>query len=64
MTLGGIHTDAYARVIGRDGAPVPGLYAAGETAGGIFGMDRLGGLSMMSCLVFGRLAGRCAVHKI
>lgn len=64
MTLGGIHTDACARVLGRDGMPVPGLYAAGETAGGIFGIDRLGGLSMMSCLVFGRLAGSCAVHKI
>ena len=29
-TLGGLQTDLDSRVIGADGQPVPGLYAAGE----------------------------------
>jgi predicted oxidoreductase len=39
-TLGGLHTDLSARVLGESGAPVPGLYAAGEAAG--FGGGRHG----------------------
>jgi hypothetical protein len=31
-TLGGLQTDLDSRVIGADGQPVPGLYAAGEVA--------------------------------
>src|SRR5205807_3156536 len=31
-TLGGVHTDLAARVLGKDGQPLPGLYAAGEVA--------------------------------
>src|SRR5205823_8387217 len=33
-TMGGIAIDAQTRVIGRDGAPLPGLYAAGACTGG------------------------------
>ena len=36
-TMGGIEIDAQARVIGRDGAPIPGLYAAGSCTGGVEG---------------------------
>jgi L-aspartate oxidase len=39
---------------------VPGLYAAGETAGGPHGADRLGGNMMVTCQVFGALAGQNA----
>ncbi|MCL1818972.1 MAG: FAD-binding protein, partial [Spirochaetaceae bacterium] len=39
---------------------LPGLYAAGETAGGPHGADRLGGNMMVTCQVFGSLAGRGA----
>jgi succinate dehydrogenase/fumarate reductase flavoprotein subunit len=39
--------------------PIPGLYAAGEVAGGIHGNNRLGGNSL-DCLVFGRAAGKHA----
>ena len=44
----------------RDGgdAPVPGLFAAGEVAGGLHGANRLGGNSLSDLLVFGRRAGR------
>jgi succinate dehydrogenase / fumarate reductase flavoprotein subunit len=36
---------------------VPGLYAAGETSGGMHGANRLGGNSLSDLLVFGRRAG-------
>ena len=37
---------------------IPGLYAAGEVAGGVHGNNRLGGNSLLDCVVFGRVAGR------
>jgi fumarate reductase flavoprotein subunit len=36
-TMGGIEIDAQARVIGRDGTPIAGLYAAGSCTGGVEG---------------------------
>jgi succinate dehydrogenase / fumarate reductase flavoprotein subunit len=39
---------------------VPGLYAAGEVAGGMHGANRLGGNSLSDLLVFGRRAGEDA----
>ncbi len=39
---------------------VPGLYAAGEVAGGMHGSNRLGGNSLSDLLVFGRRAGSAA----
>jgi succinate dehydrogenase / fumarate reductase flavoprotein subunit len=42
---------------------VPGLYAAGEVAGGMHGSNRLGGNSLSDLLVFGRRAGlHAALH--
>ena len=41
---------------------VPGLYAAGEVAGGPHGADRLGGNMMVTCQVFGAIAGRNAAE--
>ncbi|GHI95179.1 MULTISPECIES: fumarate reductase/succinate dehydrogenase flavoprotein subunit [Streptomyces] len=41
---------------------VPGLYAAGEVAGGMHGSNRLGGNSLSDLLVFGRRAGRYAAE--
>ncbi|MFA5918800.1 MAG: fumarate reductase/succinate dehydrogenase flavoprotein subunit [Candidatus Nanopelagicaceae bacterium] len=38
-------------------AGVPGLFAAGEAAGGMHGSNRLGGNSLSDLLVFGRRAG-------
>lgn len=62
MTLGGLAADEKARVLTPAGEPIPGLYAAGETVGGIYGRDRVGGLSLMNCLVFGRIAGKEAAY--
>ncbi|WP_129667136.1 fumarate reductase/succinate dehydrogenase flavoprotein subunit [Phytoactinopolyspora endophytica] len=41
---------------------VPGLYAAGEVAGGMHGANRLGGNSLSDLLVFGRRAGTAAAE--
>ncbi|GAA1281024.1 fumarate reductase/succinate dehydrogenase flavoprotein subunit [Pseudonocardia aurantiaca] len=43
---------------------VPGLFAAGEVAGGMHGSNRLGGNSLSDLLVFGRRAGRGAAEYI
>ncbi len=61
-TLGGIHTDLSARVLGAEGRPVPGLYAVGEAAGfgggGMHGYSALEGTFLGGCLFSGRIAGR------
>ncbi|MBP6995851.1 MAG: FAD-binding dehydrogenase [Phycicoccus sp.] len=61
-TLGGLHTDLAGRVLGADGIPVSGLYAAGEAAGfgggGIHGYRALEGTFVGGCLFTGRTAGR------
>jgi tricarballylate dehydrogenase len=40
-----------------DGAPIPGLFAAGELVGGLFWFNYPGGTGLMSGSVFGRIAG-------
>ncbi|MGY6646556.1 MAG: FAD-dependent oxidoreductase [Salinarimonas sp.] len=60
LTFGGIMTDDEARVLEPDGRPIPGLYAAGEGAGGAFFEDYIGGGALSMCLTMGRIAGRSA----
>jgi predicted oxidoreductase len=61
-TLGGLQTDLESRVLGADGEPIPGLYAAGEVAGfgggGMHGYRSLEGTFLGGCLFSGRTAGR------
>jgi hypothetical protein len=67
-TLGGLQTDLDSRVIGRDGRPVPGLYAAGEVAGfgggGVHGYAALEGTFLGGCIFSGRAAGRAAARSV
>ncbi len=42
---------------------VPGLIAAGESAGGLHGKNRLGGNGGLAAMVFGRIAGKTAVSE-
>jgi succinate dehydrogenase / fumarate reductase flavoprotein subunit len=42
---------------------VPGLFAAGESAGGMHGSNRLGGNSLSDLLVFGKRAGEFAAKQ-
>lgn len=61
-TLGGLQTDLDSRMIGADGDPVPGLFAAGEVAGfgggGYHGYNALEGTFLGGCIFSGRNAGR------
>merc|ERR1719393_1054521 len=58
--MGGLEIDADSRVMGPNGKAIPGLYAAGEVAGGVHGNNRLGGNSPLDCVVFGRVSGKAA----
>lgn len=42
-TMGGLAIGPGAEVLGPGGAPLPGVWAAGEAAGGLHGANRLGG---------------------
>ena len=61
-TLGGIETNLDSQVVRPDGAPFPGLYAAGEVAGfgggGVHGYNALEGTFLGGCIFSGRAAGR------
>ncbi|MEO9336456.1 FAD-binding dehydrogenase [Mesorhizobium sp. SB112] len=63
-TLGGLHTNLDGQVLGSDGEPIPGLYAAGEVAGfgggGYHGYNALEGTFLGGCIFSGRNAGRHA----
>lgn len=59
-TLDGIRTDADGRVLRPNGSVIPGLFAAGETVGGVFGKDRLGGAGLTNCIVMGKVCGQYA----
>lgn len=67
-SLGGLMTDLSSRVLGQDGAPVPGLYSVGEAAGfgggGLHGYRALEGTFLGGCLFSGRVAGRAAAKAV
>jgi succinate dehydrogenase/fumarate reductase flavoprotein subunit len=56
-TMGGLEIDPESRVLDGSGKPIAGLFAAGEVAGGVHGANRLGGSSLLGCVVFGRVSG-------
>lgn len=57
----GIRIDREARVLDEAGRPIAGLYAAGETTGGMFGeCYAAGGASIGNAVIFGRIAGQHA----
>merc|ERR1719401_1962462 len=60
--MGGLETTVLGECV-KSGKALPGLYVAGEAAGGVHGNNRLGGNSLLDCVVFGRVAGRnCAKY--
>merc|ERR1719353_511138 len=61
--MGGLEIDEDGLVMGNDG-PIKGLYCAGEVAGGVHGNNRLGGNSLLDCVVFGRVTGEAATKYI
>ena len=62
-TFGGPKIDANARVVNTEDRPIPGLYAAGAAAGGIWYAADVSGSQLGGCMVFGRLAARHAAAR-
>eukprot|EP01125_Pyxidicula_operculata_P001453 TRINITY_DN11335_c0_g1_i1.p1 TRINITY_DN11335_c0_g1~~TRINITY_DN11335_c0_g1_i1.p1 ORF type:complete len:642 (+),score=203.05 TRINITY_DN11335_c0_g1_i1:42-1967(+) len=64
-TMGGIriNTDGSVQKEGSSD-PIPGLFAGGEVAGGVHGLNRLGGSSLLGCVVFGRVCGNSAAQYL
>jgi succinate dehydrogenase/fumarate reductase flavoprotein subunit len=60
FTFGGLAVDPDGRVLDRDAAPVPGLFAAGGDAGGLQDYRYVGGLALG--LVFGPRAAEAAIR--
>lgn len=56
FTMGGVKINDKSEVLYDDNKPFEGLYACGEVAGGVHGHNRLGGSSLLACVVYGRVA--------
>ncbi|KZM27444.1 uncharacterized protein EKO05_0010687 [Ascochyta rabiei] len=60
-TMGGVLISEKSEVLSTDNRPIEGVWGAGEITGGLHGQNRLGGSSLLECVVFGRIAGdQCA----
>lgn len=62
FTLGGLNTSIRGEVLTAEGAPVPGLFAAGRCTHGLpaWGHGYSSGMSLADCTFFGRQAGKAA----
>lgn len=63
ITLGGVTTNPDMQVLDEAGNVIPGLYAAGEFVGGVWGKFVSGGTGVMGPISFGRIAARNAMTK-
>ena len=63
-TTGGIRTGTSAEVLRPNGSAITGLWAAGETTGGLTGYNRHSGHSLADIAVFGRIAAASAVNFV
>jgi tricarballylate dehydrogenase len=63
FTFGGLNITPRTEVLDAAGAPIPGLYAAGELVGGLFYFNYPGGTGLTSGAVFGRIAGTQAATQ-
>ncbi|AGO11111.1 AaceriAFR367Wp [[Ashbya] aceris (nom. inval.)] len=64
FTMGGVRINARAEVLSNAGTAYKGIYAAGEVSGGVHGRNRLGGSSLLECVVFGRQAAASIIQKL
>jgi len=62
--MGGVKISTDAEVITTDNKVIAGLFAAGEVTGGVHGNNRLGGSSLIDCVVFGRVSGDAAARYL
>ncbi|KEF59686.1 aromatic-L-amino-acid decarboxylase [Exophiala aquamarina CBS 119918] len=63
-TMGGVVFNPEAEVLNARNRPIAGLWAAGEITGGLHGANRLGGSSLLECVVFGRIAAANAARYV
>ena len=61
-SVGGLKVDTDCRVIGTDFNPIPGLYAAGSDAGGLFGACYDVVVAPASCQAWARASGKWAAE--
>lgn len=61
--MGGLYTNEKAQVYHVQGHLIPDLYAAGEAAGGVHGVVRLGSCGTADALINGRIAGKQAAAQ-
>jgi succinate dehydrogenase/fumarate reductase flavoprotein subunit len=59
-SMGGLKTNSNAEVLDKKGKPIAGLWVTGEACGGIHDKNRMGGNSLLDCVVWGRLSGSSA----
>jgi len=62
--MGGLKMNPDSEILKADDSVIGGLYAAGEAMGGVHGSNRLGGNSLLDCVVFGRVSGRSAARYL
>lgn len=62
--MGGVAINNKAEVLNQNNQIISGLYACGENAGGIHGVNRLAGNSLVDCVVYGRVAGNSAAKYV
>ena len=63
--MGGVPTNYKGQVVGDDGTPVKGFYAAGEVAcASVHGANRLGTNSLLDLLVFGKASGDSVIEDV
>lgn len=61
--MGGLEIGPDGEVRGQKGQ-IQGLFAAGEVCGGVHGANRLGGSSLLGCVVYGRVSGDSAAKYL
>ncbi len=60
FTMGGVSINDKSEVLDEGDKVINGLFAAGELAGGVHGANRLGGSSLLGCVVYGRVSADAA----
>jgi succinate dehydrogenase/fumarate reductase flavoprotein subunit len=64
-TFAGLATDAQTRVLGRDGRPIPGLFAVGNDAASIMGGNYPGaGITLGPAITFGYICGQTLAQPV
>eukprot|EP00948_MAST-09A_sp_MAST-9A-sp1_P001915 g1915.t1 len=63
-TMGGLNVDTESRVLDAKDNVIPRLLAAGEIMGGVHGENRLGGSSLLDCVVYGLASAKSAKKYI